>query len=69
MVEDSAIMSACWGERDRALVLYNTLTKEQKDKIPQQLRVWQELPNVKNTLGHTEHHPSRTKVEVGNSAN
>ncbi len=32
--------AACRGERERALALYNTLTKEQKDKIPQQLRVW-----------------------------
>lgn len=32
--------AACRGERDRALELYNQLTKEQKDKIPQQLRVW-----------------------------
>ena len=32
--------AACRGERDRALALYNTLTKEQKDQIPQQLRVW-----------------------------
>lgn len=32
--------AACRGERDRALVLYNTLSKEQKDQIPQVLRVW-----------------------------
>jgi hypothetical protein len=32
--------AACRGERERALTMYNTLTKEQKDKIPQQLRVW-----------------------------
>lgn len=32
--------AACRGERERALVLYNTLTKEQKDQIPQQLRIW-----------------------------
>jgi hypothetical protein len=31
---------ACRGERERALALYNTLTKEQKDQIPQELRVW-----------------------------
>jgi hypothetical protein len=31
---------ACRGEREKALALYNTLTKEQKDEIPQQLRVW-----------------------------
>jgi hypothetical protein len=32
--------AACRMERDRALELYATLTKEQKDKIPQVLRVW-----------------------------
>lgn len=32
--------AACRGERERALVLYNTLTKQQKEQIPQVLRVW-----------------------------
>jgi len=32
--------AACRGERERALVLYNRLTKEQKQQIPQELRVW-----------------------------
>lgn len=32
--------AACRGERDRALALYNQLTKTQKEKIPQPLRVW-----------------------------
>lgn len=32
--------AACRRERDRALALYQTLTKEQKDQIPQVLRVW-----------------------------
>ncbi len=32
--------AACRGERERALALYNQLTKEQKDQIPQVLRVW-----------------------------
>lgn len=31
---------ACRTERDRALELYETLTKDQKDRIPQVLRVW-----------------------------
>ena len=31
---------ACRNERERALSLYDTLTKEQKEKIPQALRVW-----------------------------
>ncbi|WP_242041342.1 hypothetical protein [Leptolyngbya sp. FACHB-261] len=32
--------AACRRERSRALALYNTLTPEQKDQIPQVLRVW-----------------------------
>ena len=32
--------AACRKERERALVLYNTLTKAQKEKVPQVLRVW-----------------------------
>ena len=32
--------AACRGERDRALLLYNQLTKAQKEKIPQPLRIW-----------------------------
>lgn len=32
--------AACRGEREKALALYNQLTKTQKEKIPQQLRIW-----------------------------
>ncbi len=32
--------AACRNEREKALALYHQLTKEQKDKIPQQLRIW-----------------------------
>ena len=32
--------SACRRERERALSLYDTLTKAEKEKIPQVLRVW-----------------------------
>jgi len=32
--------SGCRTERDRALALYSTLRDEQKDEIPQVLRVW-----------------------------
>ncbi len=32
--------AACRGERDRALLLYNELTQEQKGKIPEVLRTW-----------------------------
>ena len=30
----------CRGEREKALKLYETLTAEEKDQIPQDLRVW-----------------------------
>jgi len=32
--------SACRNERERALRLYERLSKEEKDQIPQELRVW-----------------------------
>lgn len=32
--------AACRNEREQALALYHQLTKAQKDKIPQQLRIW-----------------------------
>ena len=32
--------AACRLERDRALALYDTLSKVEKEKIPQVLRVW-----------------------------
>jgi len=32
--------AACRLERERALALYDTLTNEQKNEIPQVLRVW-----------------------------
>ena len=32
--------AACRRERDRALVLYARLSEDEKDKIPQVLRVW-----------------------------
>ncbi|HEX2748916.1 MAG TPA: Precorrin-3B methylase [Verrucomicrobiales bacterium] len=31
---------ACRAEREKALALYERLTKEEKDRIPQELRVW-----------------------------
>jgi hypothetical protein len=30
----------CRAEREKALALYETLTAEQKEKVPQELRVW-----------------------------
>jgi hypothetical protein len=37
---DAHANAACRGERERALELYGKLSKEQKEKIPQVLRVW-----------------------------
>ena len=31
---------ACRGERKKAIALYESLTKEQREKVPQTLRVW-----------------------------
>jgi hypothetical protein len=31
---------ACRGEREKALALYERLTATERDKVPQQLRVW-----------------------------
>lgn len=32
--------AACRHEREKALALYNQLSKAQKEKVPQQLRIW-----------------------------
>jgi len=32
--------AACRGEREKALVLYESLSKAEREKIPQVLRVW-----------------------------
>ena len=32
--------AACRGERAKAIALYETLSKEEREKIPQALRVW-----------------------------
>ena len=53
--------AACRRERDRALALYNTLTKEQKDKIPQQLRVWLRYRSEKYFGAHRTPPKSRRK--------
>ncbi|MBK1854873.1 Precorrin-3B methylase [Verrucomicrobiaceae bacterium 5K15] len=31
---------ACRGEREKAMALYEILTKEQREQVPQTLRVW-----------------------------
>jgi hypothetical protein len=32
--------AACRGEREKALALYEALSKEEREKVPQELRVW-----------------------------
>lgn len=32
--------AACRGEREKAIALYETLTEAEKEKVPQELRVW-----------------------------
>ena len=31
---------ACCGEREKAMILYETLSKAEREKVPQVLRVW-----------------------------
>ncbi|WP_445241564.1 Precorrin-3B methylase [Microcoleus vaginatus] len=56
--------AACRGERERALTLYNTLTKEQKEQIPQVLRVWLRYRSEKYFGVHRNATQVETKVEV-----
>ena len=35
-----ACQRACRGEREKALVLYERLTPSDREKVPQELRVW-----------------------------
>jgi hypothetical protein len=32
--------AACRGEREKAIALYETLTEQEREKVPQELRVW-----------------------------
>ncbi|MEH2327532.1 Precorrin-3B methylase [Nostoc sp.] len=56
--------AACRGERDRALALYNTLTKEQKDQIPQVLRVWLRYRSEKYFGAHRTPPKSARKYKI-----
>lgn len=53
--------AACRGERDRALALYNTLTKEQKEQIPEVLRVWLRYRSEKYFGAHRTPPPGKSK--------
>ncbi len=51
---------ACRGEREKALALYEQLTQAQKEKVPQQLRVWLRYRSEKYFGEHrTPPHKSR----------
>ena len=53
--------AACRHERERALQLYNTLTPEQKQQIPQVLRVWLRYRSEKYFGSHRTPPSSRSK--------
>lgn len=45
---------ACRAEREKALALYETLSKAEREKIPQQLRVWLRYRSEKYFGEHTD---------------
>jgi hypothetical protein len=53
--------AACRLERERALELYETLAKEQKDEVPQVLRVWLRYRSEKY-FGEARTAPRRKKA-------
>lgn len=55
--------AACRGERNRALALYNTLSKEQKEQIPQELRVWLRYRSEKYFGAHRTQPKSARKLK------
>lgn len=57
--------AACRGERERALVLYNKLTKEEKQQIPQVLRVWLRYRSEKYFGAHRTPPKSPRKSKKG----
>lgn len=57
--------AACRRERDRALQLYNTLTPEQKEQIPQVLRVWLRYRSEKYFGDHRTPPGSQGKKQQG----
>ncbi len=59
--------AACRGERERALALYNTLTPEQKEQIPQVLRVWLRYRSEKYFGAHRTPPQSNRKTRSSQS--
>jgi hypothetical protein len=61
---------ACRHEREKALALYNTLSKDQKEDIPQQLRVWLRYRSEKYFGDHrTPPGGNRRSGKTGKGAN
>lgn len=58
---------ACRQERQKALALYNTLTKAQKEKIPQVLRVWLRYRSEKY-FGSYQTPPKQNKLSNKNKS-
>ncbi|MBD2494071.1 Precorrin-3B methylase [Nostoc sp. FACHB-280] len=59
--------AACRGERERALALYNKLTKEEKEQVPQVLRVWLRYRSEKYFGAHRTPPKSRRKAKYSKS--
>ncbi|OCQ90464.1 Precorrin-3B methylase [Nostoc sp. MBR 210] len=59
--------AACRGERERALALYNKLTKEEKEQIPQVLRVWLRYRSEKYFGAHRTPPKSKHKAKYNKS--
>lgn len=57
--------AACRPERERALALYNTLTKAQKEQIPETLRVWLRYRSEKYFGAHRTPPKSKRKSKPG----
>lgn len=57
--------AACRGERERALALYNKLTKEEKQQIPEVLRVWLRYRSEKYFGAHRTPPKSPRKSKKG----
>jgi len=53
--------AACRRERSRALALYLTLTEEQKEQVPQVLRVWLRYRSEKY-FGHKKNKPKKKRA-------
>ena len=65
--------AACRNEREKAIALYNQLTKAQKEQIPQQLRIWLRYRSEKYFGTHqtplgSNHRSSKNRRQPGQPA-